>query len=672
MRRSITLICCVLMMALPYIFGFTLLPNQLAQNYSFGQIVITQLDSSHFPNVVVQAIVRDPKGNPVPIQDLDNLELTEDKTPVQFTTQEVKAGVEVVVVLDLGGYINREGAVKKEAGDGTKNMTSLEEMVKVCDTFFSSMQSGDNAALITIKPDEKPQAEVVQGLTADSGLLSSEVRKFLSTPDTTLTSNIASGLENALSILENSRTKGFTLSQGIILVSTGASANFSDPRMEFVKSKAQMLGIPINSVLVHRYNTTWTSKGLINLSGNTNGWFFHYQGEGDLSKLLEWSDQQRTQYEFRYKSTSGTPDIRTVELHTKTTSTAQTSSRMNYQVNLLPPLVTITSPENAKTIAREAKAGESLENADPKTQTVQAQVVWQDNIPRVVKMARLQVEGDVPKEYILPYQSDTLQFKWDLSGYKDARTYQAILQVDIEDELGFKASSKAITVDIKNTQENGNIELSSESCTSSVGTAYWLCSAGVWLRSLNQYSGILSLGIALLALGLVIVFRGRISGAAVQLGDAVRETVARITKPQHTEVGAYLTVLRGAEDLPRNRFPIYLNTVTPIGRDRRQADLVFDENAEHSVVSRLHCEIIEEKGNFFIRDKGSTHGTYVNGRRLPELGSQPLQDGDQIEIGPVERGGILLKFETVEESQMQMPESEEDYADRETKPMMED
>jgi hypothetical protein len=101
------------------------------------------------------------------------------------------------------------------------------------------------------------------------------------------------------------------------------------------------------------------------------------------------------------------------------------------------------------------------------------------------------------------------------------------------------------------------------------------------------------------------------------------------------------------EDSYDKPIPLYINTPTPLGRDIRQAEVVFQTDIEHSIISRYHCVIDEQDGIFHIRDYGSQHGTFVNGLRLQEGGEgQILRDGDQIALGPVERGGVLLQFQS--------------------------
>lgn len=63
---------------------------------------------------------------------------------------------------------------------------------------------------------------------------------------------------------------------------------------------------------------------------------------------------------------------------------------------------------------------------------------------------------------------------------------------------------------------------------------------------------------------------------------------------------------------------------TSIGRSR-DAVLTVNDNR----ISRLHVEIELNGNQVFVRDLGSTNGTYVNGKRVSELG---LEDGDKIQV----------------------------------------
>ena len=55
-----------------------------------------------------------------------------------------------------------------------------------------------------------------------------------------------------------------------------------------------------------------------------------------------------------------------------------------------------------------------------------------------------------------------------------------------------------------------------------------------------------------------------------------------------------------------------------------------DVQIESSMASRHHCEILREDGFHRLSDLTSSHGTFVNGRRVTECG---LDSGDELTIG---------------------------------------
>lgn len=62
------------------------------------------------------------------------------------------------------------------------------------------------------------------------------------------------------------------------------------------------------------------------------------------------------------------------------------------------------------------------------------------------------------------------------------------------------------------------------------------------------------------------------------------------------------------------------------------SDLIIQDNQ----ASRQHAEISRQGNQYFIRDLGSTNGTFVNGQRIS--GMQPLEPGDQVRIGETNMG----------------------------------
>lgn len=50
-------------------------------------------------------------------------------------------------------------------------------------------------------------------------------------------------------------------------------------------------------------------------------------------------------------------------------------------------------------------------------------------------------------------------------------------------------------------------------------------------------------------------------------------------------------------------------------------------------VSRLHALVVESEGRWFVEDRGSFNGTYLNGSRLQAGVRLPLRHGDRIAVG---------------------------------------
>ena len=68
-----------------------------------------------------------------------------------------------------------------------------------------------------------------------------------------------------------------------------------------------------------------------------------------------------------------------------------------------------------------------------------------------------------------------------------------------------------------------------------------------------------------------------------------------------------------------------------IGRDKTNEVYIDDK-----MVSRKHAMIQKIKNAYFIKDLGSTNGTYVNEKQIPEAKYIRLQINDVIRIGRTE------------------------------------
>lgn len=161
---------------------------------------------------------------------------------------------------------------------------------------------------------------------------------------------------------------------------------------------------------------------------------------------------------------------------------------------------------------------------------------------------------------------------------------------------------------------------------------------------------VVALLVAIIAIILAFRYRGVNSQVKSASLDTLLETATQFAYPERGDSNVSLLVLQGDETLLGKSFPLYPGHATSIGRSLREVELAFQVNQERSVVSRKHCEIRGEilspsMVRFQIVDLGSTHGTYVNGERLlMDDQRKTLSAGDQIELGPVDQGGVLLQF----------------------------
>jgi hypothetical protein len=101
--------------------------------------------------------------------------------------------------------------------------------------------------------------------------------------------------------------------------------------------------------------------------------------------------------------------------------------------------------------------------------------------------------------------------------------------------------------------------------------------------------------------------------------------------PESDIAGTVTIVVEGKET---GTFAV-TSTKMIIGRDPRRATVVIN----HEIISKKHLKVLPKGDQFFIRDLGSTNGTYVNGEKINETLVTPE---DNVELG--KRGHVKLIF----------------------------
>lgn len=114
-----------------------------------------------------------------------------------------------------------------------------------------------------------------------------------------------------------------------------------------------------------------------------------------------------------------------------------------------------------------------------------------------------------------------------------------------------------------------------------------------------------------------------------EAGDDLDFLFSGTTSQDSPFVMAHLEVLDAQTLMPEEL--TLGETEVRIGRSPAQAQIAFRDDI---TVSRFHAVLRLEGNRYRVYDAGSTSGTYVNDRQVPEYGLQ-LADGDEIQLGAV-------------------------------------
>ncbi|MDC7232332.1 MAG: FHA domain-containing protein [Spirochaetales bacterium] len=73
---------------------------------------------------------------------------------------------------------------------------------------------------------------------------------------------------------------------------------------------------------------------------------------------------------------------------------------------------------------------------------------------------------------------------------------------------------------------------------------------------------------------------------------------------------------------------IRMSSRMTIGRDKKNSFVIED-----GMVSRFHLEILQIRGSYFIEDRNSSNGTWLNGKKVTPGKYIKINPGDTLKIG---------------------------------------
>ncbi len=591
--------------------GIVLTPGPAYSQAAVSNVIITKVDSKKFPAVDINVRVLDERGEPILVISDSDLVLTENNGQLKFTRKTVRVGLQAALVLDIGAGITAPG------GSGASR---IDEMKAAANRFIDTMGQGDSLEILIVTAPA--QITILKPLTTDKNALKNAISALgVNLSDTY--SQGTDGIEKALEDLKNST--GNESARAILFFSSGIqSGGFSD-QITRLTNNARDVGIPIHTVGMGG------DTRLAEIASKARGQTVFYNSPASLDKLYAMLDAHRQQHVLTFVSTLGTTSQRTLVIRANSNAPTAPRDTKTYSVSPTPPTIEFVAPVAGQKFTRTQKVYEMpLDSVEPTGTTGPVQINWGSQTPRSVKTATLLVNGDAHGAVQEPGINGDLSFPWDLRPIKTPGTTNVQLQIKVEDELGFTTTTDPVLVSVE-------LAVAPNDCTRFSGAQAFFCQYSGLIGSIP---GLLALVISIPTLVIALVayrFRGQIAEVVKTGVDKITNRVKKDTPPK-----AFLIHIEGIKNA-LDRYPIY--GTTPIGRSTRYAELQFHQSEEKSAISGLHCTIVDEGGEFLIRDEGSTNGTFLNGQSIPSEDSVPLKDGDEIELARVFQGGIRLRFQ---------------------------
>jgi len=617
------------------------LPTHTARSQIAAPVItIMEIDTGDFPIVRVRFLAAD--ANDVPISNLgrDAINMKEGDASVDISLTSSTIGIQAGFLADLGAGNSAPGATgesrRLEMQRALEWLFSKPWMVSGQDTLFLSVEdTGGTRALTSATHDSAQLLSAIRGLTVEDGL------------------GFSNGLAGVSATLDffcsTANEKGQY--RTLVFFSSGLQSG-GEKELEAVISKARTGGIPIETVLFRQEIDSPYAIALRQLAGRTGGryFFFHESGIPSLQPMADRLEAFRKQYIVSYRSKNKQSGIQVIQLGLKMAG-VNNPAVGKYEIDLQAPTVKINSPQNggaliAAAIEPEQKTDlETTPVAMPTPETtyvVDATVNWPDSHPRNIAQAELLING---KPAVRLPDPKNLYFRIPSQSIKAKIGTQILLQIRVMDELGFTATSDEVDVTLGAAGVSG--------CGSFPAVVKNIfCPAEASKKTAGLTGGgilpILTIVTVLLAAGLVMFFRKPVAQVVSQSASAASGGLEEMRwtmrfRRRSSAPKAYLVDLDGASGLPDARLELF--GTTSLGRSRENADSVLQSGNSASALSRLHCTLIEEDDEFFIRDEQSANGTYLNGIRLAPLERTLLKEGDEIGLAKGQQGGVQFRFQ---------------------------
>lgn len=591
-------------------------------------IALAGLDTSDFPLVRSRLWTADTQSSPV--GDLSFLVVRENGVPVpEFTADEVRVGVDLVFVIDANDMLQQV--------DDDSGLTRLEKVQQSIDRFANSYMDPtglDRVSILAPGPDNQGMQWIVRDAAQPAALAAAADGYATTTAGQVLRSNtpLNEMLLGALAHLGENEAGRF---RAIWLLTDGARL---DQQLDYAALTTQTLTeqVPIFVAILGARADENEVANVTRLIEPTRGRYLHMPQAEAADPFYQLWQQQGRQIQIEYTSLqrqSGPVEL-SVQL-------GNVRDALAFDVTLAAPDVTFEGlNERIRRVGASPDA--LLPLLQPAAQPFTAVVNWPDGRPRQLSRLDFRV-NDQSQPVNLEASGGAAgmvgryPLVWDISEL-DAGTYR--LQLFIEDELGYQATSPVVEVEILVSRPEVPTPTAAPTSTPLLPVAGGLAATPwFWLLPIA--------GIGLLGLLLFFVYRSRRKTVASgevsevgEVGDGTEEAAAfplATARPSTQAQIAYIERL-DAGGMPTGEQFLITQSSLPglttfynvtIGRDLAAVDYVLDDAG----ISRLHARIHGSTAEgYWLHDEGSAGGTYLNFERLG-LAPRRLEHGDVVQFG---------------------------------------
>ena len=596
--KRVTQYCRWGMLTLLGLLSILALPAYAQDPSQLGQLRITDVNTDTFPSVELQAYGIDGQGNPVDFNTA-NLFASHGGVPADFVTFEGTRPVGTLTVF----LVDAPSGIADQIG-------TIQDLIKGFAAPGTMQEQLDAVAIYQIGPEGPVEIlPPTQFHNAVANALNAPIQ-----PEAGLTALI----DSTLAMLDRMEAlkPNPAMVESIVLISDGTDAVSTAESTE-VTRRATEMGIPIHTIVVDNPDLIEAGRQLgrsymNDIAVASRGVAAGLNDPATIppiwSRINSFRDQARLRYTVLQPASGTFP----VELSMVDNPDMRDSTEVT--VSAAAPSVVINLPFDSRAIT-------VPDLVDPIELRLSATVSWLDGTVREITGAQLFANGvsqaDIPPDQLADFTVPLSNLV-----YGDNT-----LEVAVTDNQNLTAASGPVIVTVNEGELLVPEELQPE------GLPSWL----PW-----------ALGLGALALLGVLIFwalgrrtpttpaerrERRRKQPSMEIVDANK--VPATTGSTGAASGgnqflmAHLDVLETQSVMPSE-----INLGEPevkLGRSPSQVDVAFRDDI---TVSRYHAVLRLEGTHYRLYDAGSTSGTYVNERPVPEYGME-LFDGDLINLGAV-------------------------------------